>query len=151
MIGEVGIIASANSRSKWSWWGRDAVTKPPAYGWPLMVHVEEATERREGRGLIEMKLMDTPVVTADRVMKSVVFWRENLGETTSWADMPDTDGMVANVASTVLFVDPRVGVEMSVVMLTTVAADPPANWTSTAHTMLGDGVNAETNSRTRWS
>ena len=87
MIGEVGIIASANSRSKWSWWGRDAVTKPPAYGWPLMVHVEEATERREGRGLIEMKLMDTPVVTADRVMKSVVFWRENLGETTSWADM----------------------------------------------------------------
>lgn len=86
MIGEVGIIASANSRSKWSWWGRDAVT-PPSYGWPLMVHVEEATERREGRGLIEMKLMDTPVVTADRVMKSVVFWRENLGETTSWADM----------------------------------------------------------------
>ena len=52
-----------------------------------MVHVEEATERREGRGLMEMKLMDTPVVTADRVMKSVVFWRENLGETTSWADM----------------------------------------------------------------
>ena len=49
--------------------------------------MEEATERREGRGLMEMKLMDTPVVTADRVMKSVVFWRENLGETTSWADM----------------------------------------------------------------
>ncbi len=59
--------------------------------------------------------------------------------------MPDTDGMVANVASTVLFVDPRVGVEMSVVMLTTVAADPPANWTFTAHTMLGVGVTSEAN------
>jgi hypothetical protein len=52
-----------------------------------MVHVEEATEMSEGSELIEMKLMDTPVVTADRVMKSVVFWRETLGETTSWADM----------------------------------------------------------------
>lgn len=41
----------------------------------------------EGSELMEMKLMDTPVVTADRVMKSVVFWRETLGETTSWADM----------------------------------------------------------------
>jgi hypothetical protein len=41
----------------------------------------------EGSELIEMKLMDTPVVTANRVMKSVVFWRENLGETTSWADI----------------------------------------------------------------
>jgi len=57
------------------------------YGWPLMVHVEEATEMSEGSELMEMKLMDTPVVTADRVMKSVVFWRETLGETTSWADM----------------------------------------------------------------
>jgi hypothetical protein len=52
-----------------------------------MVHVEEATETSEGSELMDMKLMDTPVVTADRVMKSVVFWRENLGETTSWADM----------------------------------------------------------------
>ena len=61
------------------------------------------------------------------------------------ADMTERDGMVANVASTVLFDSPRVGVEMSVVMLTTVAADPPANWTFTAHTMLGDGVTSEAN------
>ena len=61
------------------------------------------------------------------------------------ADMTERDGIVANVASTVLFDSPRVGVEMSVVMLTTVADDLFANWTSTAHTMLGDGVTSEAN------
>ena len=65
--------------------------------------------------------------------------------------MYGTYGIVAKVASTVPSDKPRVGVETSVVILTFFEMDPFANRTSTAHTMLGDGVTAETNSRTRWS
>ena len=52
-----------------------------------MVHVEDATKTSGGKEVTEMKLMDTPVLTVNRLMKSVVFWRKTLGETTSWADM----------------------------------------------------------------
>jgi hypothetical protein len=66
--------------------------------------------------------------------------------------MPEIDGTTAEQASTVVLDSPRDGVSTSVVILTVLEADPPANWTPTVHTTVEIlGITADANSMTRWS
>jgi|LauGreDrversion4_2_1035121.scaffolds.fasta_scaffold2721399_1 hypothetical protein len=66
--------------------------------------------------------------------------------------MPDTDGITAEHASTVVFDIPRDGVAVSVVMLTVLAADAFVNCTLTAQTtVVATGTTSAASSRTRWS
>ncbi len=118
----------------------------------MIVHVADDGAEKEGSNAIEMDRREAEINSPESVNNTVVVcWPAAGSPMATLADMTERDGMLAKVASTVLFDNALVGVETSVVILTIAAEDRFANWTSTAHTMLGDGVNAETNSRTRWS
>jgi hypothetical protein len=124
-LDEVGAAAEASSRRRVLCCVIDATglnTKP------FIVQVATEGEEKEGRDAIKMNLIGAVATSpVSEKANALVCWPAAGGVIETLAVMLDSDGKAALHASTEVFVNPRVGLVSSVVMLTTLELDALSN------------------------
>ena len=121
---ELGAAAAANSRTRAPCCVTDATGRNTP---PFMEQVAIEGEVKEGRDAIEMKRMGAEASAVSERANVLLCWPAAGGVTDTLAVMPDSDGAAALHASTEVLDSPRVGLVMSVVMLTTLEPDAVSN------------------------